>query len=258
MQELGEKYMDRIDFGVPKAPILHRKGKLIGCAHCHLAQTEPVGMTDHEYNSFIRNFDGTLCTMEDTYFNEKYMYCPECGNIAEDLEHEDNTPYFNTKEIRDISNSNKPQIEKNFLIMHKIHNTYQTLLDIYRYYQYTNNEEEARPYRNQIISKLEEDYQNHHYLHTLRLLIEYYRRNGDFDKALDLIKNEFGKKRYAKFVDDYSYNGYGLYTRNIYIIKEEKKLCKKKISDRIIWKYDKKDKYYVRIKFPIKERNCRQ
>ena len=30
MQELGEKYMDRIDFGVPKAPILHRKGKLIG------------------------------------------------------------------------------------------------------------------------------------------------------------------------------------------------------------------------------------
>ena len=258
MQELGEKYMDRIDFGVPKAPILHRKGKLIGCAHCHLAQTEPEGMTDHEYNSFIRNFDGTLCTMEDTYFNEKYMYCPECGNIAEDLEHEDNTPYFNTKEIRDISNSNKPQIEKNFLIMHKIHNTYQTLLDIYRYYQYTNNEEEARPYRNQIISKLEEDYQNHHYLHTLRLLIEYYRRNGDFDKALDLIKNEFGKKRYAKFVDDYSYNGYGLYTRNIYIIKEEKKLCKKKNSNRIIWKYDKKDKYYVRIKFPIKERNCRQ
>lgn len=258
MQWLGEKYMDRIDFGVPKAPILHRKGKLIGCAHCHLAQTEPVGMTDNEYNSFIRNFDGTLCTMEDTYFNEKYMYCPECGNIAEDLEHEDNTPYFNTKEIRDISNSNKPQIEKNFLIMHKIHNTYQTLLDIYRYYQYTNNEEEARPYRNQIISKLEEDYQNHHYLHTLRLLIEYYRRNGDFDKALDLIKNEFGKKRYAKFVDDYSYNGYGLYMRNIYIIKEEKKLCKKKISDRIIWKYDKKDKYYVRIKFPIKERNCRQ
>ena len=258
MQELGEKYMDRIDFGVPKAPILHRKGRLIGCAHCHLAQTEPVGMTDHEYNSFVRNFDGTLCTMEDTYFKEKYMYCPECGNIAEDLEHEDNTPYFNTKEIRDISNSNKPQIEKNFLIMHKIHNTYQTLLDIYRYYQYTNNEEEARPYRNQIISKLEEDYQNHHYLHTLRLLIEYYRRNGDFDKALDLIKNEFGKKRYAKFVDDYSYNGYGLYTRNIYIIKEEKKLCKKKISDRIIWKYDKKDKYYVRIKFPIKERNCRQ
>ena len=258
MQELGEKYMDRIDFGVPKAPILHRKGRLIGCAHCHLAQTEPVGMTDHEYNSFVRNFDGTLCTMEDTYFKEKYMYCPECGNIAEDLEHEDNTPYFNTKEIRDISNSNKPQIEKNFLIMHKIHNTYQTLLDIYRYYQYTNNEEEARPYRDQIISKLEEDYQNHHYLHTLRLLIEYYRRNGDFDKALDLIKNEFGKKRYAKFVDDYSYNGYGLYTRNIYIIKEEKKLCKKKISDRIIWKYDKKDKYYVRIKFPIKERNCRQ
>ena len=258
MQELGEKYMDRIDFGVPKAPILHRKGKLIGCAHCHLAQTEPEGMTDHEYNSFIRNFDGTLCTMEDTYFNKKYMHCPECGNIAEDLEHEDNTPYFNTKEIRDISNSNKPQIEKNFLIMHKIHNTYQTLLDIYRYYQYTNNEEEARPYRNQIISKLEEDYQNHHYLHTLRLLIEYHRRNGDFDKALDLIKNEFGKKRYAKFVDDYSYNGYGLYTRNIYIIKEEKKLCKKKISDRIIWKYDKKDKYYVRIKFPIKERNCRQ
>ena len=258
MQELGEKCMDRIDFGVPKAPILHRKGKLIGCAHCHLAQTEPEGMTDHEYNSFIRNFDGTLCTMEDTYFNEKYMHCPECGNIAEDLEHEDNTPYFNTKEIRDISNSNKPQIEKNFLIMHKIHNTYQTLLDIYRYYQYTNNEEEAKPYRNQIISKLEEDYQNHHYLHTLRLLIEYHRRNGDFDKALDLIKNEFGKKRYAKFVDDYSYNGYGLYTRNIYIIKEEKKLCKKKISDRIIWKYDKKDKYYVRIKFPIKERNCRQ
>ena len=227
--------MDRIDFGVPKAPILHRKGKLIGCAHCHLAQTEPEGMTDHEYNSFIRNFDGTLCTMEDTYFNEKYMYCPECGNIAEDLEHEDNTPYFNTKEIRDISNSNKPQIEKNFLIMHKIHNTYQTLLDIYRYYQYTNNEEEARPYRNQIISKLEEDYQNHHYLHTLRLLIEYHRRNGDFDKALDLIKNEFGKKRYMPFNRN-SKSIYAVYVNNVDIIKKEKKLCKKKCSKRIILK----------------------
>ena len=242
MQELGEKYMDRIDFGVPKAPILHRKGKLIGCAHCHLAQTEPVGMTDHEYNSFIRNFDGTLCTMEDTYFNEKYMYCPECGNIAEDLEHEDNTPYFNTKEIRDISNSNKPQIEKNFLIMHKVHNTYQTLLDIYRYYQYTNNEEEAKPYRNQIISKLEEEYQNHHYLHTLRLLIEYHRRNGDFDKALNLIKNEFGKKKYAKKLP-YETG----YEDNIKIIKQERKLCKKNISDRIVWHIDTNDKLYKKI-----------
>ena len=232
------------------APIKCRLEKDVGCAHCHLTQKEPKGIMPVEYYSCCQNFDDSMYTMEDTYFNEKYMYCPECGNIAEDLEHEDNTPYFNTKEIRDISNSNKPQIEKNFLIMHKIHNTYQTLLDIYRYYQYTNNEEKAKPYRNQIISKLEEEYQNHHYLHTLRLLIEYHRRNGDFDKALDLIKNEFGKKRYAKFVDDYSYNGYGLYTRNIYIIKEEKKLCKKKISDRIIWKRNKNDKYYW-IKHPL-------
>ena len=235
-------------------PIKYRNSETTFCCHCHLTQKTLHGMEYFHHSACCQNFDDSMCAMENTYFNEKYMYCPECGNIAEDLEHEDNTPYFNTKEIRDISNSNKPQIEKNFLIMHKIHNTYQTLLDIYRYYQYTNNEEEARPYRNQIISKLEEDYQNHHYLHTLRLLIEYHRRNGDFDKALDLIKNEFGKKKYAKFVDDYSYNGYGLYTRNIYIIKEEKKLCKKKNSNRIIWKRNKNDKYYW-IKHPIQINN---
>ena len=224
------------------APIKCRLEKDVGCAHCHLTQKEPKGIMPVEYYSCCQNFDDSMYTMEDTYFNEKYMYCPECGNIAEDLEHEDNTPYFNTKEIRDISNSNKPQIEKNFLIMHKIHNTYQTLLDIYRYYQYTNNEEEARPYRNQIISKLEEDYQNHHYLHTLRLLIEYHRRNGDFDKALDLIKNEFGKKKYAKKLP-YETG----YEDNMDIIKQEKKLCKKKVSDRIIWHIDTNDKLYKKI-----------
>ena len=211
------------------APIKCRLEKDVGCAHCHLTQKEPKGIMRVEYYSCCQNFDDSMYTMEDTYFNEKYMYCPECGNIAEDLEHEDNTPYFNTKEIRDISNSNKPQIEKNFLIMHKIHNTYQTLLDIYRYYQYTNNEEEARPYRNQIISKLEEEYQNHHYLHTLRLLIEYYRRNGDFDKALDLIKNEFGKKRYAKIKNKNNFD----YINDRDVILKEKLLCKKHNSDRI-------------------------
>ena len=221
-------------------PIKYRNGEMTFCCHCHLTQKTLHGMEYFHHSACCQNFDDSMCAMEDTYFNEKCMYCPECGNIAEDLEHEDNTPYFNTKEIRDISNSNKPQIEKNFLIMHKIHNTYQTLLDIYRYYQYTNNEEEARPYRNQIISKLEEDYQNHHYLHTLRLLIEYHRRNGDFDKALDLIKNEFGKKRYI--ICPYNKN----FRRNAYIIKQCKKLCKKRISDRVIWKLED-DKYLYKF-----------
>ena len=216
-------------------PIKRRYKEKTHCHHCYRVQDALRGMDYFEYTPCCKNMDDSMYTMEDTYFNEKYMYCPECGNIAEDLEHEDNTPYFNTKEIRDISNSNKPQIEKNFLIMHKIHNTYQTLLDIYRYYQYTNNEEEARPYRNQIISKLEEDYQNHHYLHTLRLLIEYHRRNGDFDKALDLIKNEFGKKRYMPFNRN-SRSIYAVYVNNVDIIKKEKKLCKKKCSERIILK----------------------
>ena len=216
-------------------PIKRRYKEKTHCHHCYRVQDALRGMDYFEYTPCCKNMDDSMYTMEDTYFNEKYMYCPECGNIAEDLEHEDNTPYFNTKEIRDISNSNKPQIEKNFLIMHKIHNTYQTLLDIYRYYQYTNNEEEARPYRNQSISKLEEDYQNHHYLRTLRLLIEYYRRNGDFDKALDLIKNEFGKKRYMPFNRN-SRSIYAVYVNNVDIIKKEKKLCKKKCSERIILK----------------------
>ena len=216
-------------------PIKRRYKEKTHCHHCYRVQDALRGMDYFEYTPCCKNMDDSMYTMEDTYFNEKYMYCPECGNIAEDLEHEDNTPYFNTKEIRDIFNSNRPQIEKNFLIMHKIHNTYQTLLDIYRYYQYTNNEEEAKPYRNQIISKLEEDYQNHHYLHTLRLLIEYYRRNGDFDKALDLIKNEFGKKRYMPFNRN-SRSIYAVYVNNVDIIKKEKKLCKKKCSERIILK----------------------
>ena len=219
-------------------PIKRRYKEKTHCHHCYRVQDALRGMDYFEYTPCCKNMDDSMYTMEDTYFNEKYMYCPECGNIAEDLEHEDNTPYFNTKEIRAISNSNKPQIEKNFLIMHKIHNTYQTLLDIYRYYQYTNNEEEARPYRNQIISKLEEDYQNHHYLHTLRLLIEYHRRNGDFDKALDLIKNEFNKKRYVICPYDKDFR------RNAYIIKQCKKLCKKNVSNRIIWNDEDDDIIY--------------
>ena len=219
-------------------PIKRRYKEKTHCHHCYRVQDALRGMDYFEYTPCCKNMDDSMYTMEDTYFNEKYMYCPECGNIAEDLEHEDNTPYFNTKEIRDISNSNKPQIEKNFLIMHKIHNTYQTLLDIYRYYQYTNNEEEAKPYRNQIISKLEEEYQNHHYLHTLRLLIEYHRRNGDFDKALDLIKNEFCKKRYVICPYDKDFR------RNAYIIKQCKKLCKKNVSNRIIWNDEDDDIIY--------------
>ena len=221
------------------APIKSRNGEMAFCSHCKSKQEETIGMTMAEYLKCKNRLDDGLSEIEEEYFNEKYMVCSNCGNICE-MFSDDNMHYFDAPEIQEIINSNKPQTEKNFLIMHVIKNNYESLLDLYHYYQFMDMEKETKHWREILLTYCENVFHETDLLYYLRMMIELNRRNGDFDKALNLIKTEYKRVKDLDKNNDFSKYATAMFEHDK--IKEEKRLCKAKNRDIAIWEVPRKYK----------------
>ena len=173
--------------------IKHRPEEYAYCSHCNTRQKQPSGLSALEYFFHQKYLDGGLVDVEEKYFNEKYITCSECGNVCE-IFSEDNTQHLQNENIKSIISSNILQVEKTLLIMHIIKNDEESLLDLYNYYQYIKNKEKETECREKLIAYYTSIYKQDNDIHSVRMLIELYRRNKDFTTALKLIK----ESKYAK------------------------------------------------------------
>ena len=206
--------------------IKHRPEEYAYCSHCNTRQKQPSGLSALEYFFHQKYLDGGLVDVEEKYFNEKYITCSECGNVCE-IFSEDNTQHLQNENIKSIISSNILQVEKTLLIMHIIKNDEESLLDLYNYYQYIKNKEKETECREKLIAYYTSIYKQDNDIHSVRMLIELYRRNKDFTTALKLIK----ESKYAN-VGFITNDTKGIIAKELKAIEKEKKLCKAKNSER--------------------------
>lgn len=208
-------------------PIKSREKTQEACGHCGLLQMQLEGLQPTNYLFAPKYLDNGLINCE-KYFNEKYMVCENCGNITEQF-HQDNTSYFEREDVQEILRSNITQTEKNFLIMHIIKNNTESLSDLYFLYEYLNNPERSKYYRDCLFQIHENNFNNCKSLTSLRMMMEFYRRDSEFDKALMLYKKYYKQavKEFAKI--DYEKKS----SFEKWQIEEERKLCKTKNNKRM-------------------------
>ena len=139
-----------------------------------------------EYMMSDSYLDGFRKGYEQKYFDNKYFYCPVCGNfgITPSINLVDNNP-----KAKEIFNSNKSTIEKVLLSLYSICNDKDTLFDIYLYYDLNNNKEQAQKCRNEFI-KL---YFNTDDIDTKFVLLDMLRRNVDKHNFKLMVKKIMGK-----------------------------------------------------------------
>ena len=167
-----------------KLPIVYRNsGKEICTCGNHIVFQK---INPAEYILSDSYLDGFRKGYEQKYFDNKYFYCPVCGNfgITPSINLVDNNP-----KAKEIFNSNKPTIEKVLLSLYSICNDKDTLFDIYLYYDLNNNKEQAQKCRNEFI-KL---YFNTDDIDTKFVLLDMLRRNVDKHNFKLMVKKIMGK-----------------------------------------------------------------
>jgi uncharacterized OB-fold protein len=203
----------------------------IQCKHCGHKQLRPQ-TTDPVWFIADQNYlDDGLVELQQKYFAEKYTICENCGNIYQ-TEDEDNFEIINTEDVQLVLHSNKSQIEKIFTIMYIVRKSFETTKDLYYLYMFLENKKAEQYFRNQLIRLYSDRFIKHQDIISLRMLIELYRRNGDFDRTLVFIENDFVK---LKSLSDETIRTAD--SQEYAHIEKEKELCKSKNSDRVL-KYE--------------------
>lgn len=205
-----------------KPPIEYRLEEYAYCCHCNTRQKQLSGLSPLEYFFNQKYLDDGLVNVGEKYFKEKYMVCSECGNICE-MFNEDNTQYLQNESIKNIISQNISQTEKNLLVMQIIKCNEESLLDLYHYYQHIKNSEKEIEYREKLIAYYTNVYKQDKDIHSIRMLIELYRRNRNFSTALKLIKES--KNADVGFITN---DTKGAIAKELKAIEKEKKLCKAK------------------------------
>ncbi len=158
------------------------------CAHCGNIWQEPEGMTDQRYFNNLSRYNKIDLvdyinnrtdehSVNEWYIKEKYAICPFCGNFGTSIT-EDN---FNAEMEKD-------NLEAIYLYMHQEHNSIDTLIDLYRFYEYKKDTEKAILYRTGIIKHLEREMLKNHDAELVMIISDLYRRNGNFDEAMKMSK----------------------------------------------------------------------
>jgi hypothetical protein len=174
---------------IKEAPIPYRNGDYtVVCAKCGHEQLELQTPTSFEYFEKKEYLDGFRRGMEIDYFELMFQKCEKCDNFAPDL-HMDWTKSFMNAKIMKILNSDKPELEKRFLIAHEIEPSHQSLLDLYWYYD-LNKPEEADDYRDALIKQFKKAFEEDQSRYALRMYVELLRRKGDFRKAIKLAQKD--------------------------------------------------------------------
>ena len=167
-----------------KLPIVYRNSGKEICTCGNRIVFQKINQTEYIMtNSYL---DGFRKGYEQKYFDNKYFYCPICGNfsITPSVNLVDNNP-----KAKEIFNSNKSTIEKILLSLYSICNDKDTPFDIYLYYDLNNNKEQAQKYRNEFI-KL---YFNTDDIDTKFVLLDMLRRNVDKHNFKLMVKKIMGK-----------------------------------------------------------------
>ena len=169
---------------IDKLTIVYRdSGKEICTCGNHIV-FQKINQT--EYMMSDSCLDGFRKGYEQKYFDNKYFYCPVCGNFG-------TTPSINlvdnNPKAKEIFNSNKSTIEKVLLSLYSICNDKDTLFDIYLYYDLNNNKEQAQKYRNEFI-KL---YFNTDDIDTEFVLLDMLRKNVDKHNFKLMVKKIMSK-----------------------------------------------------------------
>ena len=149
----------------PTPSIKYRTEEFAYCKHCGKKQVQSHGLTPFEYFFYKKYLDDGHIVVEEKYFNEKYLVCSVCGNICE-LFSQDNANLLKNDKIQSILNSDISQTEKNLLIMNNIKNNEESLLDLYNYYQYSENNEKTQLYRDLLINFYNEKLAHQEELHS--------------------------------------------------------------------------------------------
>ena len=109
--------------------------------------------------------------------------------------------------------------------MYKKKQDFESLVDVYRYYEYKKDYNKSKYYRTLIIEEIKKQYENKpsimYYVRTADL----YRRNEEYDKALQIIKEgkRFSKKDETE-IDSCNFHDHKK------LLTKIKKLCKQKDS----------------------------
>lgn len=197
------------------------------CGHCNNVWREPEGMTGLEYNTSLSMYNSidlmnykvvakTKGDVNERYVTEKYAICPFCGNFGESLT-EDNY----TEEVE------KENLEQIYLYMYKKKQDFESLVDVYRYYEYKKDYEKSKYYRTLIIEYLKQEQQEEPMGITMMRIADLYRRNEEYDKALKTIKDSKNFLKSNLFENKISFK----ITK--YKIKEIEKYCKIKNCNKI-------------------------
>ena len=197
------------------------------CGHCGKIWREPEGMTDKRYFFNLSNYNKIDLmdyivkkdkhkTINEWYVEDKYAICPYCGNFGESLT-EDNY----TEEVE------KENLEQIYLYIYNKKQDFESLVDVYRYYEYKKDYEKSKYYRTLIIECLKQEQQEEPIGITMMRIADLYRRNEEYDKALQTIKD------LKKFLKSNLFEDKILFKITKYKIKEIKKYCKIKDSNKI-------------------------
>jgi hypothetical protein len=200
------------------APILYRgNNSCKRCGNCGNVIKQPEGISPDAYAIGVSVFNeidfidnNYFENIEEKYIKEKYVCCEFCDNFGEDITEN------NIEKIKNYSEY--PKIESIFLSLYELTGTYESLIDIYRYYEYKQEEEKAKDYRTKIINILTKEFDKQPKLRTLLTLVDLHRRNSDFETALNLIK--LSKKIHKQDKEE------NKRMAKLQLIKIEKTLCK--------------------------------
>lgn len=193
------------------------------CGHCGNVQKIIPSINITKYLSAPEYLDGFKVGFETEYFNTKFEFCEKCDNFGRTICY-DNTKDFKKEKIQSILKSPMSKIEKALTIQMELSpKELQVYLDLYWFYDIHNiGKEILNMYRNILIEELERLYKKKHLIQHLSLIIELYRRKGDFETAL----------KYADKMNNHHNNDIGTKFTETMVIKQEIDLCKKKISTR--------------------------
>ena len=216
---------------IKDAPIRYRNGDYpIVCLNCNHEQLELQTPTSFEYFEKTPYLDDFREGMETEYFESKFQKCENCDNFAPTLKMNWARKIRYDETLKKLWESDKPELEKRFLLAHMIEPSFQTVLDLYWYYDFNDQPKEASKLREKLMKEYKEAYEDEQSLYGLRMYVELLRREGEFRKAIRLAKK-------GKFLPNNEINRELAFSSpyELDMLEQEIALCKEKNSARALF-----------------------
>jgi hypothetical protein len=159
------------------------------CACCKHKKVIPKTISLQEYIKLDTYLDDFKKGLEKYFFESKFVYCDKCNNFG--IENLQSLIYneLDKPNIQKVLHSQKDKTEQLFIISHIILNNLNSLTELYWYYDFNKPlSTELKSTRNELIKRYKKKIKNKEdQMYSRLMLVELYRRNGDFKKAIKYI-----------------------------------------------------------------------